>query len=179
MPLKGVPKVLSPQLLQILSCMGHGDEIVLADAHFPSSSIANSSTCNTIELRLDACQSISLLLKSILKFFPLDQYAEDSSVMLMDLVDSDKEKNLVVQAWNEYQELVDEAEKKRVKMKFLERFEFYERAKKTYAIVHTGCVFLLALLYSTLFQFQFFFFLFSSDVAIYANIILKKGVVIE
>jgi L-fucose mutarotase len=71
MPLKGIPKILTPDVLHALSSMGHGDEIVLADAHFPASSIAKSSLCKTIEIRADACDSLPHLLKSILKVFPL------------------------------------------------------------------------------------------------------------
>lgn len=76
MPLRGVPKCLTPEILHTLSSMGHGDEIVLADAHFPGSSVAKSSQCGTIEIRADACDSIPHLLESILKFFPLDQYVD-------------------------------------------------------------------------------------------------------
>ena len=74
MPLLGVPRVLTPDILHALSSMGHGDEIVLADVHFPASSTAKASNCGTIELRADACQSLPHLLESVLKFFPLDEY---------------------------------------------------------------------------------------------------------
>ena len=77
MPLRGVPKCLTPDILHTLSSMGHGDEIVLADAHFPGSSVAKSSKCGTLEIRADACDSIPHLLESILKFFPLDQYVDE------------------------------------------------------------------------------------------------------
>ena len=65
MPLKGVPKVLTPEILHTLSSMGHGDEIVLADAHFPASSVCKSSLCGTKEIRADGCASISYLLEAI------------------------------------------------------------------------------------------------------------------
>lgn len=74
MPLKGIPKLLSPDILHALSSMGHGDEVVLADAHFPSSSISKSSPNKCLEIRSDACYSIPDLLEAILKLFPLDQY---------------------------------------------------------------------------------------------------------
>ena len=74
MPLKGIPKVLTPDILHALSSMGHGDEIVLADAHFPASSVSKSSTVGTIEIRADACASLPHLLESILKLLPLDEY---------------------------------------------------------------------------------------------------------
>ena len=56
--------------------MGHGDEIVLADAHFPAASVARSSQCGTLEIRAEGCSSLPHLLESILKFFPLDQYVD-------------------------------------------------------------------------------------------------------
>ena len=74
MPLLGVPRVLTPDILHALASMGHGDEIVLADVHFPASSTAKASQCGTIELRADACPSLPHLLQSVLKFFPLDEY---------------------------------------------------------------------------------------------------------
>jgi L-fucose mutarotase len=58
--------------------------------------------------------------------------------MLMDLVPSDKAVNFEVKAWKVYQEIVDKSEGKKVDLTYLERFEFYERAKKAYVIIHTG-----------------------------------------
>lgn len=83
MPLKGVPKCLTPEILHTLSSMGHGDEIVLADAHFPASSVAKSSQVGTLEIRADPCESIPHLLESILEFFPLDQYVEHPVIVLL------------------------------------------------------------------------------------------------
>ena len=74
MPLIGVPKIFTPDILHALCSMGHGDEIVIADCHFPASSNAKSSTTGTIELRADACDSLPQMLNAILKFFPLDEY---------------------------------------------------------------------------------------------------------
>lgn len=56
----------------------------------------------------------------------------------MNLVPSDKAINFEVKAWKRYQEIIDMAEGKKVNLTFLERFEFYERAKKAYVIIHTG-----------------------------------------
>jgi L-fucose mutarotase len=78
MPLNGIPKCLTPELLHALSSMGHGDEIVLADAHFPASSVAKKSQCKTIEIRADGSDSLPHLLESILKFFPLDDYSAEN-----------------------------------------------------------------------------------------------------
>ncbi|CAF1028883.1 unnamed protein product [Rotaria sordida] len=146
MPLKGIPHLISPELLYALASMGHGDEIVLADSNFPSESIARANGA-----RLILCDGLPIpkLLRQILKLFPLDQYVAEP-VALMDRVDDDKKKGLDVPIWNEYKEIVGN----NVQFEMVERFKFYERAKKCFAVVRTG------------------------ESAIYANIILKKGVVV-
>lgn len=149
MPLKSIPSILSPELLHTLASMGHGDEIVLADAHFPTSSICR---CGPKELRADG-NKIPELLKAVLCLLPLDQYCE-APVVLMDRVPTDKARNLPTPIWTTYQEIVNEAEQRDVVMDAIERFEFYERAKKTFAVIHTG------------------------ELAQYGNIILKKGIVL-
>ncbi|CAL1526127.1 unnamed protein product [Lymnaea stagnalis] len=146
MPLKGIPNQLSPELLKALAEMGHGDEIILADIHFPTTSIC---ACGPRQLRADG-QSATDLLQAVMKLFPLDQY-EDYPVARMDLVASDKIKGLKTPIWDKYQEILNEAEGKQVNIEYVERFAFYERAKKAFAIVHTG------------------------ENQQYANIILKKG----
>ncbi|EDL17899.1 fucose mutarotase isoform 2 [Mus musculus] len=130
--LKGIPKVLSPELLFALARMGHGDEIVLADANFPTSSICQ---CGPVEIRADGLD-IPQLLEAVLRLLPLDTYVE-SPAAVMDLVPSDKEKGLQTPIWKRYESLLLEADCKKTLMK-LERFEFYERAKKAFAVVATG-----------------------------------------
>jgi L-fucose mutarotase len=142
--LKGIPGILSPELLKVLMEMGHGDEIVLADGNFPAASIAN---------RLVRCDghNIPELLDAILKFFPLDPYV-DSPVALMQVVPGDPVETPI---WDVYKDIVNRYEPENNKFEHIERFAFYERAKKAYAVVATG------------------------EKALYANIILKKGVVVE
>jgi L-fucose mutarotase len=142
--LKGIPSILPPELLKILMEMGHGDEIVLADGNFPAASIAN---------RLVRCDGhgIPQLLDAILKLFPLDAYV-DSPVSLMQVVPGDTVETPI---WDVYKDIVKKYEPKNNKIENIERFAFYERAKKAYAVVATG------------------------EKALYANIILKKGVVVE
>uniref|UniRef100_A0A2C9LR88 L-fucose mutarotase n=1 Tax=Biomphalaria glabrata TaxID=6526 RepID=A0A2C9LR88_BIOGL len=146
MPLRGIPNQLSPDLLKVLAEMGHGDEIILADIHFPTASIC---TCGPKQIRADGL-SATILLEAIMTLFPLDQYVE-YPVARMDLVDSDKAKSLKTPIWDSYQEILNKAEGKKIQIEFVERFDFYERAKKAFAIVHTG------------------------ENQQYANIILKKG----
>ncbi|XP_041371201.1 fucose mutarotase-like isoform X2 [Gigantopelta aegis] len=149
MPLKHIPKVLSPDLLHVLSSMGHGDEIVLADAHFPTSSVCRSGPK---EVRADGLD-IPTLLKGIMKLLPLDAYVP-APVAVMELVDSDKAKNMPTPIWHTYQQIVDAAEGKNIHIEKVERFKFYDRAKQAFAVVHTG------------------------ETAQYGNIILKKGIIV-
>lgn len=138
--LKGINKIISPELLMVLDKMGHGDEIVFSDGNFPGESIGN------IVLRADAC-GVPEIMSAVLELLPLDEY--DNNVYLMDK--TEKDKDLDVPIWDEYREIASKhTDKEPV---FLERFEFYERARKAYAVVVTG------------------------ESAIYANVILKKGVV--
>ncbi|XP_023679968.1 fucose mutarotase [Paramormyrops kingsleyae] len=144
--LKGIPSVLSPELLYTLAKMGHGDELVLADANFPS-----SSTCRhgPAEIRMDGL-NIPELLGAILKLLPLDTYVE-SPAAVMDLVDSDKQRGVAVPVWETYSRLLQEAGCHKPLEK-VERFAFYERAKNAYAIVATG------------------------ETSLYGNLIITKGV---
>lgn len=137
--LKGIPNVLSPDLLKVLMEMGHGDEIVIADGNFPGASLARTL------IRLDGHGAVEVL-NAILQLFPLDTY--ENPVYLMEKVQGDKVETPI---WNEYKEIVSKYTDDEVA--YLERYDFYERAKKAYAIVMTG------------------------ESALYANVILKKGVV--
>lgn len=138
--LKGIPNIISPDLLKILDEMGHGDEIVIGDGNFPAASNAQ---------RLIRCDghNVPELLDAILKLMPLDTYV-DSPVMLMQTTNGDPTPEI----WAEYQKIVDKNNGE-TKMSEIERFAFYERTKKAYAVIAT------------------------SEMALYANIILKKGVV--
>jgi L-fucose mutarotase len=142
--LKGIPSILPPELLKILMEMGHGDEIVLSDGNFPAASIAQRL------VRLDG-HGVPEVLDAVLKLFPLDPYVQ-APVALMQVVPGDKVETPI---WDVYKEIVVKYEPKNNKIENIERFAFYERAKKAYAVVATG------------------------EKALYANIILKKGVVVE
>jgi L-fucose mutarotase len=139
--LKNIPEVISPELMKVLMEMGHGDEIVLADGNFPAASVANKL------IRCDG-HSVPRILEAVLKFFPLDQYVE-RPVALMAVVPGDKTKPTI---WEEYRKITKASGENFSDFEFVERFAFYERAKKAYAVVA------------------------SSEKALYANIILKKGV---
>jgi L-fucose mutarotase len=140
--LKGIPSILSPELMKVLLEMGHGDEIVLADGNFPAASCAQKM------VRCDG-HNISEMLEAILKFFPLDLYSEFPA-SLMEVVPGDHPKPVI---WKEYKSIVQKYEDSFTEFDMVERFEFYERAKRAFAIIATG------------------------EKEQYANVILKKGVI--
>lgn len=134
--LKGISPAISPELLKVLAEMGHGDEIVFSDAHFPA------HTMNARVIRADGL-GCDELLKGLAPLVELDSYA--TPVIMMEAVKGDT--------------LDPEVEKKyraalgyKGTIERMERYAFYERAKKAYAVVLTG------------------------ETAKYGNIIIKKGV---
>ena len=146
--LKNIPSILSPELLKVLDEMGHSDRICIGDGNFPGAKIAKAE--GAILLRADG-HGVPELLDAILQVFPLDAYVE-TPAMLMEKMDCDKD--LDIEVWKEYEDIIakhDERGKSAIGA--YERFEFYEQAKKCYCILQSG------------------------ETAIYANIILQKGVV--
>lgn len=139
--LKGIPKILSPELVKVLMEMGHGDEIVIADGNFPGASM--NERC----IRCDGHNACEVI-KAVLELFPLDTYQKP--VYIMQKVPGDTVETPI---WDEFRKLIKPHTNEDLEQ--IERFEFYERAKKAYAVVMT------------------------SEKALYANIILKKGVVTE
>lgn len=141
--LLGISAQISPDLLKIICEMGHGDEIVLADANFPSASMAQRL------VRTDGIE-IPKLLSGILELFPLDQY-DSRNFILMEKCEGDEAD---VSVWSEYKNILNKYSPE-TQMSFMERFDYYERAKNAYAVVATG------------------------ERRQYANIILKKGCVLK
>jgi L-fucose mutarotase len=140
--LKGISPIISPEMIKVLMEMGHSDEIVIADGNFPAASHAQ---------RLIRCDGhdIPSLLEALLPLFPLDQYV-DKPAALMQVTQGDP---VVTPIWNVYAELILKHNGLVEPFEQVERFAFYERAKKAYAVIAT------------------------SEGALYANIILKKGVI--
>ena len=122
--LKNIPSILSPELLKILMEMGHGDEIVIADGNFPGASIAQRL------VRLDG-HGVPVVLEAILKLLPLDIYVEKPAA-LMQLVPGD---DVETPIWDEYRKIIKASGEKFDDFENVERFAFYERAKKAYAVV--------------------------------------------
>ncbi|MGO2891663.1 MAG: RbsD/FucU family protein [Enterococcus devriesei] len=124
--LKNIPKELSPELVKTLMEMGHGDEILLADANYPA------ATNNDRVIRADGL-GVPQLLKAILEFMPLDSYS-DYQAILMEVVEGDPTKPVV---WEDYKVQINEAFPNAV-IKNLERQAFYEYSKQNFAIIQTG-----------------------------------------
>jgi L-fucose mutarotase len=123
----GISPVISPELLDALFRMGHGDEIVLADSFFPGDS------CNSRVIRADGIR-IPALLEGILKLINLD-YAVPHPVMMMAALPSD---SLDPAVETSYRAVIDRLWPGTPPTERIERFAFYERAKKAYAVVMTG-----------------------------------------
>ncbi|MHB1485149.1 MAG: L-fucose mutarotase [Saccharofermentanales bacterium] len=138
--LKGIPKILSPELVKILMEMGHGDEIIIADGNFPAVTFAKRL------VRADG-HSAAEIFEAILQLFPLDTYA--TPLYLMEKVKGD---TIETPIWEDFRNISDKYYPE-AKIGFIERYEFYERAKNAFAIIATG------------------------EKAQYGNIILKKGIV--
>lgn len=144
--LKGISPLLSPMLLKVLCEMGHGDTIVIADGNFPAETMGKEG----IVIRMDG-HGVPELLEAILEVFPLDQYVE-KPVCLMERVPGDCAD---VSIWKTYESMIEKAEERGAGViDKLERFAFYEEAKKAYAVIAT------------------------SETSQYANLILKKGCVL-
>jgi L-fucose mutarotase len=125
--LKGINPIVSPDLLKILAEMGHGDEIVLADAHFPGHTF-----CPKNVLRGDGLQ-IPDLLEGIIPLFELDSYA--APLIMMAAVEGDQ---LDPQVEADYLAAIRKHAPDAPAVKRIGRFEFYDRAEKAFACVITG-----------------------------------------
>lgn len=122
--LKGIDKLLTGDLLKVLCDMGHGDELVIADANF------SAETCAKRLIRLPGIDGVRAV-KAIMSVFPLDTYTDDPAIV-MALTESDVKKGMRKPIiWDDYQSAVGH-------LKEIDRFEFYERAKNAYAVIATG-----------------------------------------
>ena len=146
--LKNIPPILSPELLKVLCEMGHADRICIGDGNFPGASMAKPNNC--VLVRADG-HGVPELLDAILQVIPLDEYVEHPALIMQV---ADKDKGLEVPIWDTYKQIVAKHDSRgAAAFGSVERFAFYEEARNTYCILQSG------------------------ETAIYANIILQKGVV--
>lgn len=140
--LKGIPAIISSELMTVLMEMGHGDELVIADGNFPA------AACAKRLVKADG-HGVPELLDAVLRFVPLDEYVEKPAA-LMAVAPGDAAEPPI---WEDYKTIVRRHEALFEDFEYVERFSFYERAKNAFAVLAT------------------------SETALYANIIIKKGVV--
>jgi L-fucose mutarotase len=161
--LKGIPAILSPELLKVLAEMGHGDELVIADGNFPAAAVARRL------LRADG-HGVPELLDAVLGLFPLDSFVERPAALMAVVRNPAGPEGGTPGAappaagrsetapadppiWAEYRKIIRRHEPEFKDFELVERFAFYDRAREAYAVLATG------------------------EGALYANVILKKGVI--
>ena len=140
--LRDINPILSPELLYALRAMGHGDEIVISDANFPGEGLGPDC------IRADG-STASEMLEAILSVMPLDSFVPDPALTMQVVGDPDA----VPEAVADFQKIISATADNPATIQTLERFAFYERAARAFAVVQTG------------------------ERRLYGNIILKKGVI--
>jgi L-fucose mutarotase len=139
--LKNIPPLLGPELLSTLRAMGHGDEVVIADANFPAEFLG------PLVVRADGISATDML-DAVLTLLPLDQFVEETAIG-MEVVGDPSARQPID---DEFEAIIARHEPEKHYSK-VERFAFYDRAKKAAAVIQTG------------------------ETRLYGNIILKKGVI--
>ena len=125
--LRNIPPILSPNLLWTLRAMGHGDDLVIADANFPGTALG--ARCH----RLDGLTATDAL-KAVLTVLPLDSFVQDPAVVMEVVDDPDAVPPIVV----EFHNITNITADNPAELNRLERFAFYDRAKSAFAIIQTG-----------------------------------------
>lgn len=139
--LKNIPPILGPDLLGILRAMGHGDELAIVDANYPADSAGPAL------IRLDGISATDAL-DAILTLMPLDDFVDEAAICMQVVGSADKREPVM----DEFETIVRRHEPN-MDLASLERFAFYDRVSKGYAIIQTG------------------------ERRLYGNILLKKGII--
>lgn len=124
--LKGIPGCISPKLMETMMRMGHGDELIFADADFPA------DTCARLVIRADGV-GLEELLSSVLPFYPLDPFVETPAAIMAPVGEA-----TVADAVLRGRDIIRRFEPTFGDYEYVERFAFYERAKRAFAVVITG-----------------------------------------
>ena len=128
--LKGIDPLLNADVLCVLRAMGHGDDLIITDTNFPSDSVARQTVYGSL-LRIDA--SAADVVQAVLSVMPIDTFVDDAAAR-MEVVDEPK---TILPVMTEVQDKVSAVDGPN-RMLPIERFSFYDRAKKAYAIIQTG-----------------------------------------
>lgn len=127
--LKGIPAILSPELLKRLCEMGHSDKLLIADGNFPTHTVGE----NAHIVRMDG-HGVCEILEAVLQLFPLDCYV-DSPVSIMEKVPGDTVETPI---WDEFKNIVAKYDSREDAIGSIERFAFYAVAKNSYLIIATS-----------------------------------------
>ena len=130
--LKGIDPRLNADVLYVLRAMGHGDALIIADTNFPSDSVSRSTIYGDL-LRMDNLSAAEAV-EAILSVYPLDTFVDDFAGR-MEVVG---EPDTVPPVQAEVQGAIDAAEGSHRPMIGVERFDFYDRARESYAVIQTG-----------------------------------------
>ena len=128
--LKGINPLLNADVLHVLTAMGHGDDLIIADTNFPSDSVARQTVYGRL-LRVDA--PAADVVQAVLSVMPIDTFVNDAAAR-MEVVD---EPETILPVMEEVQSQVS-AMGGPNPMLPIERFSFYDRAKQAYAVIQTG-----------------------------------------
>ena len=129
--LKGLDPLLNADVLYALRAMGHGDDLIFADTNFPSDSIARETVLGEV-LRIDA--GLARAVEAVLSVMPVDTFVDDAAAR-MEVVGAPDE---VPPPQAEVQQVVDRALGRSTPLMGIERFAFYDRARRAYAVIQTG-----------------------------------------
>jgi L-fucose mutarotase len=141
--LKGLDPILSPEVLAVLRAMGHGDELAIVDANYPAAASGRPL------IRMDGVSSTTRMAAAVLSLMPLDEFVP-CAAFHMRVVD-DAAADLPIFA--ELREVLQRYEPEVSRLEGIERFSFYERVKRAFAVIVTG------------------------ERRLYGNLVLKKGIV--
>jgi L-fucose mutarotase len=130
--LKNIDPLLNADILHALCAMGHGDEVVICDANFPADSVARETVRGHV-LRLDGV-SAPRAVRAVLSVMPLDTFVDHPAERMEVVGDA----SALPAVQREAQREVDDAEGRAVAFAPVERFAFYERAKRAYCVIATG-----------------------------------------
>ena len=128
--LKNIDPLLNADVLRALRAMGHGDDLIISDTNFPADSVARQTVIGKV-LRIDA--DAARVVKAVLSVYPLDSFVNDAAAR-MEIVGNAAQ---ILPVAAEVQAEIDAAEGKSWPMISIERYAFYERAKKAYCVIQT------------------------------------------
>lgn len=127
--LKGIDPILNADVLYALRAMGHGDDLIIADTNFPSDSVARETVLGEV-LRID--RSAADVIRAVLSLYPIDTFVDDAAARMQVV----GEPNKILPVMEEVQAQVSAVNGP--KLIEIERFAFYDRSKKAYAVIQTG-----------------------------------------